>query len=182
VLNPAPTVVLGQVVTAGVTALQPGVLSTGSVFTQLSTNAVNGAVVSLKSNATGCGGLMRAGAPAACDIAPALATDVLAGDAKFGVKLSAVSNGYEETPVPTDFTGTLQPAAGSIYNTSTYSMNYVSGDITGITGVYGDKFIDSNSAPVSNKNMELTFAASVNNSTPAGSYSADLSLIATGKF
>lgn len=173
-----PVLTLGETVGDG-KALVAGTISTGDIYTQLTTNASSGAVVRLKSNAADCGGLLRAGSPSACDIAPALNTGLSDADdsAKFGVHTNAPTN-------PTGFTGTgtYQPVTGSNYNTSTYALNYVSGDATGVTSPYGDPFLDSDDAPINNKNMKLTFGATVGNNTPAGTYFADLNLIATGKF
>ena len=173
----APTIQLGETV-ASTKALNAGFVSTGNVFTQLSTNAGSGAVVSLKSNATGCGGLKRAGAPAACDIAPALNSNIIAGEAKFGVKTASAA---------TDTTGAgITPSgvlvASGLYNSSTYALNYVANNSAGVTSPYGDPILNTNSLPVNNKNMQLTFGASISNSTPAGLYSADISLVASGKF
>lgn len=173
----APVLTLGANTGAGI-ALDPNSVYTGTVNTQLSTNAVGGAVVRLKSSATGCGGLIRAGAPSAaagCGIAPAQSTDIAAGEAKFGVKTTAAVG------AGTGFNGVLQPASGSVYNNSTYAMRYVN-ETDGVTSTYGDAFLDTNNAPVNNMGMALTFGASSSNSTPAGTYSADLSLIASGKF
>jgi Na+-transporting NADH:ubiquinone oxidoreductase subunit NqrF len=72
--------------------------------------------------------------------------------------------------------------SGSGYNSSTYLMNFTSGDSAGVTGPYGDDFLDTNSAPINNMNMDLTFGASISSNTPAGLYTTSLSLIATGKF
>lgn len=174
--NKAPTIKLGQPVGDSV-ALQAGAVSTGSIFTQISTNASSGAIVSLRSSAAGCGGLLRAGAPGECDILPALENSIAAGEAKFGVKTTTATN-----PAGFTGTGTLQPIAASGYGNTDFFLNYVSGDATGITGTYGDPFLDTNGAPVNNKNMQLTFGASVSNDTPAGLYSTDIRLIATGKF
>ncbi|MES2630636.1 MAG: hypothetical protein V4611_01645 [Patescibacteria group bacterium] len=166
----APTIKLGQ--TQGdVVALAPGVLSENSIYSQITTNSASGAVVSLKSDTADCGGLVRAGA-ANCDIAAAGAGTVAGGDAKFGVKAIPVVGG----------TGFLQAVQGSVYEGGLFSMNYVIGNTAGVTSTYGDPFLDTNGVPAANKNVQLTFAASINNQTPAGLYSADLSLIATGKF
>lgn len=172
----SPTVELGETV-GDTKALVASSLSTGSIHTQISTNAASGAVVSLKSSAIGCGGLMRAGAPNDCDILPALAGGITAGEAKFGV-MTATSTDTDGV----DATGTLAPVVGSGYNNDTFALNWILGDATGVTSVFGDPFLDTDGAPVNNKNMEITFGASVSNNTPAGSYSADISLIATGKF
>lgn len=173
--NP-PVLVLGED-DGGTKALQVGAVSTGNIFTQLTTNAAGGAIVSLKSDAAGCGGLMRAGAPAACDIAPALAGGITAGEAKFGLMLADAvdTTGYTGT-------GVLQPVAASGYSNSAFALNYEETETTGVTSVYGDKLLDTAGAPVDNKNVMITFGASVSNQTPGGDYAANISLIATGKF
>lgn len=173
----APTLKLGTD-TGGIVSLQPGVVSEGKIFTQISTNASKGAVVRLKSNAVGCGGLLRAGSPAACDIAPAQNTDIVAGDAKFGVKTATATDG-------TGATGLYQPygtlASTPYYSNGAYAMRYV--DATdGVTSAFGDRFLETAEAPANNKSMALTFGVAASNNTPAGAYSADLSLIAVGTF
>ena len=174
----APTLKLGKDLGNGVIALDPSEVSTKPVFTQISTNAVSGAIVSLKSNAANCGGLVSAG-PAGCGIKPADSTitpvfDDATGGGKalFGVK-TAASTGGDGDYVP----------VGS-YGTSNYFMNFTAGanPSTGVTSTYGDQFLTTSGAPALNRNMTLTFGASSANNTPAGSYAADLSLIATGKF
>jgi len=174
--NIAPTLKLGEDLGNGVKALTPSAVSTGHIFTQLSTNAASGAVINLKSSATGCGGLVNSSNPTACYITPALTSDFTFGAAKFGVKTSTA------TGTGTNPTGILQPFTASAYNNTTYALNWASGDATGVTSTYGDPFLDTAGLPVNNQNMDLTFGASVTNSTPAGFYSADLGLIATGKF
>lgn len=173
---PAPTLRLGQT-NGDIVALDSGFLSEGSIYSQISTNAVSGAVVSLRSSAEQCGGLLRAGAtdPEECHIGPALDDGVAAGQAKFGVKTNTAAG------VGTS-NGVLQPVGGSLYNNSTFALNYVDGDNSGVTGPFGDPFLNTNGAPASNMGMQITFGASIAPNTPAGLYSTDLSLIATGKF
>jgi len=171
--NPAPNLTLGQEVN-GVVALNAGDVYEGTINTQLSTNAAGGAVIRLKSNATGCGGLLRAGAPGECDIKPALQTGIAAGEAKFGLKLGA------DVVDATD--GTLRAFPASGYNASTFALNFAQDQNTGVTSTYGDPLMDTDDKPATNRNMPVTFGASVSNTTPAGTYSADLSMIATGKF
>jgi len=171
----APVLALGEPV-GNTKALDPDHLSTGTLYTQISTNAVSGAVIYLKSS-TDCGGLKRVGATG-CDIAPALTTTFLKGAAKFGVKTGTAS-GTGDNP-----NGTIQPAVGGIYDNTGYKFNYIAGNnpTSGVTGPMGDLFLDTAGAPANNQNMDLTFGASVTNSTPAGNYSTSLSMIATGKF
>ncbi|MGH7218550.1 MAG: hypothetical protein ACREGE_03870, partial [Candidatus Microsaccharimonas sp.] len=68
------------------------------------------------------------------------------------------------------------------YSDSIFKLNFVSGNASGVTGPYGDPVLDTAGAPANNKNAQITFGASIANDTPAGLYSADFSLIATGKF
>lgn len=175
-----PTLVLGEEIgTSGMYALSASEVSEGNLYGQLSTNAVGGAVVSLKSSAAGCGGLVRIGGEVGnCDIKPALVAGISAGDALFGLKLGAVTSADGATnPV-----GTIQAYSGSGYNDTTFALNFDGDELTGITSTFGDPFIDTAGAPVSNKNIQLIFGASVANDTPAGLYATDLSMIATGRF
>lgn len=174
-----PTLKLGET-TGSVIALSSSAISTGSLFTQISTNAATGAVVSLKSNATDCGGMIRAGAASSvCDIKPALVGGITAGAAKFGLmtETSTDSTGAGVTP-----SGIYQVDSGSGYSTSAYALNYAVGNTSGVTSPYGDPLLNTAGAPVNNKNIKLKFGASISNDTPAGLYSVDLGLIATGKF
>jgi hypothetical protein len=170
----APVVKLGQG-TAPNLALDSNNVSEGSIYSQISTNAATGAVVSLKVANT-CGGLKRANV-ATCDIAPALAAGIQEGDALFGVKVASATDPTTGTP-----NGTYRAYNNAAYyNDSVFKMNFVDGT-SGVTSTYGDSLLDTANLPVNNKNVQITFGASVSNLTPAGLYSADLSLIATGKF
>lgn len=169
----APVLRIGETIGSTV-ALDATHISTGDIFTQISTNALNGAIIRLKSN-TDCGGMKRVGA-SVCDIAPALQTNITAGQAKFGVRANA------EADTGTSPNGTFQIVSGSGYDDTDYALNYLANNSTGITSPFGDPILDTNNAPANGKNMKLTFGASVSNSTPAGLYSSDMSLVATGKF
>lgn len=174
----SPSLVLGEG-TAPNIALDAAHLSTGTNYAQLSTNAAAGAVVNLKSNRTACGGLVRAGATN-CDIKPSGVNangNLALGKALFGLKVGATSTDASGAATPS---GTLE--GNSNYTGSDYYMDYVTGDATGVTSPYGSPVLDTNSLPVNNKDIDLTFGASVTNTTPAGLYSATLNLIATGTF
>jgi hypothetical protein len=169
----APALTLGETVGSTV-ALSTGAISTGSVYTQLSTNAVGGAVVNIKST-NACGGLMRVGA-AVCDIQPANLTTLAAGTATIGVEpLSATGT----TNSISGANGVLQPTGS--YSTSGYALTY-SGANTGVASTYGDPILTTNNTTANNMNNQLQFGASISNQTPAGKYSNSYSLIATGKF
>jgi len=170
----APSLTLGEN-TGGVKALSVSAVSTGVVSTQISTNASSGAVIRMKSSATDCGGLLRSGGGSACNIGPATA-GITAGNALFGVKTGTA---YATTGAAAP-TGALE--AINSYNATTYLMNYTTGNTAGVTSPYGDDLMDTTGAPINNQNMDLTFGASIGSNTPAGLYTADLSLIAAGKF
>lgn len=172
----APVLRLGQDQGNGVVALTPGQISEGNIHTQISTNAASGAVVSLKSGNT-CGGLKRVNA-AGCDIAAALSTAVTNNSATFGLKLVSGTDPSDNGVTPS---GAYQ-INGSFYDATNLKFNYVSGNASGVTSTYGDQILNTNGAPANNKAMTLTFGASANNSTPAGNYANDISLIATGTF
>ena len=174
----SPSMTLGVDTGNGVKALNSSTLSTGNVFAQLSTNAANGASVNLQSDATSCGGLYLNGDTTKCNIAPNTdhTTNFAAGTAKFGLEVGTASTAAGAS----DATGTLQ--ATNNYGGTVYFIDYVAGNTSGVTGPYGSAVINSNSAPVSNKNIQLTFGTSINNNTPAGKYGATLRLIAVGTF
>jgi hypothetical protein len=178
-----PSMTLGETVGA-VTALTPSAVSHGDDYAQLSTNAIGGAVVNLKSSTTGCGGLVRNYGSSNCDIT-AQNTDgvshagtIAAGSALFGVKLGTAAAASDATGG--DATGTLAPSGN--YTTSRYFLDYVSGDATGVTSPFGSPVFNSNDDTVSNMNIPITFGASISNSTPAGIYGATLNMVATGTF
>lgn len=178
----APTVAFGETVPGSeLTVMTPGELETGNVFTQVTTNAVNGVVVRLKSNAAECGGLIRAGdALGECHIEPALLDGVSGAnnEARFGVK-TATAASYGTDGV-TNANGTLVPV--NSYNNSTYVLNWEEDELSGVTSTFGDIFMNTGGASANNQNMQLNFAATVSNNTPAGAYYADISLIAVGTF
>lgn len=146
-------------------------LSTASVYTRISTNAASGAVISLKNNLMGCGGLGRYGDPMDCGITPlTTAGPITSGAAKFGLKFGTITGG----------TGGITPAGS--YSQSDYFMHFVTGDSSGVTSFAGDPIYATNDAPLSGGEAELIFGANSSPTTPAGDYSATLGLLATGKF
>ncbi|MEJ0072686.1 MAG: hypothetical protein WDN27_01170 [Candidatus Saccharibacteria bacterium] len=176
-----PTVTLGQQIgTSGQYALDAQDLSIGSVYAQLSTNAASGAIVNLKSDATGCGGLYLNGDKSACNIEPQATSGdtIAAGQALFGVTAGSAAS----APGAASASGTLEVATGSHYDASKYYMNYVDEDASGVTSTYGDPFLDTGGLPVNNQNITIGLGASVTNTTAAGKYGANLSLIATSTF
>ena len=180
----SPVVRLGQETPAdsGNFVMVPGEINEGEVYTQITTNAANGAVVYLKSSAT-CGGLLRAGT-SECDIAAATNQGLNEADdsARFGVRVGASTG----TASVATASGALLPHPTSLYaggvEPNPFAFNYVAGHATGVTSPFGDEFMSTGEDPANNQNVTLTFGATVGNSTPGGLYSTDISLIAVGKF
>lgn len=166
-----PNIVLGS---SGVLNTTAG--TDGDVFTYISTNAVGGAVVHLKSDATNCGGLYRDGVADAahCGIKPITTAALLAdSDSKFGAKLALT----QPSASPTN--GTLTAAAN--WSPTNYYMPYVDAN-TGVTSVYGAEVYNTTGGPTEQGEGKLSFNANRSEMTPAGNYSAKFSLIATGTF
>lgn len=164
--------------------------STATDFAQMSTNASSGATVYLKSDSTGCGGLyfITNGTTKECGIKPASTSgQALAnGAGEFGLTVgaSALESGDSSA------TGLLCPATG--YDGTHPYINYAVGDATGVTSTYGGALLNSGSGascssgftqgPISDVNVPVTFSANAAPNTPAGQYSANLSMIAVGTF
>lgn len=172
-----PVLTLGEDVGDGTKALNATNVSTGSIYTKLSTNAVKGAVVSLKSTAgvnqpgnVPCAGLALYGT-GACSIAAAGTTgSFTAGAGKFGVRATLPT-----TNDGSDNNGII--ALEDEYDTSDYRL-----DASAAIGTYGSPLFNTSGGYANNRNVTLTFGATAAPNTPAGKYSAAISLIATGTF
>jgi hypothetical protein len=182
-LAPGPSCGLtGQAVTTPALTLGHGannilddsVVDTAQAFTQLSTNAQGGAVIRMR-NTAASGGLN-----AGTNVIPAIGsgggagtTAAAAGNASFGVYVAAGSGG----------TGTI--TADTNYNSGTptnhYAMDTTTGGGANVLGTYGDA-IAAAAAPVNSVGNALTFGATASSTTPAGVYTANIILIATGTF
>ena len=144
-------------------------VDTTPAYMQSSTNAQGGLAIRMKDN-NSCGGLSD-DSGATCGIPPAgaSATTFTAGVADYGMNVGTSSGG----------TGTVSAVAP--YNVSgQYGMDNTSSP-DNVTTTYGSK-IASTAGAVSNVSNTLTFAATAANTTPAGIYTATMTLIATGTF
>jgi hypothetical protein len=139
---------------------------TDVAFMQASTNAQSGLSIRMK-NSNACGGLSRNGGTT-CDIAArgATAGTIPAGTtAYFGMY---VTPGAGVTAVAPYNAGTTD-----------YGMDTTAG--VGVTSTYGSQ-IATSAGPLNNIESTLTYAATATATTPAGLYSADMTIIATGTF
>jgi hypothetical protein len=144
-------------------------VDTTPAYTQTSTNAQAGVAIRMK-NSNSCAGLSADGG-ATCSIPPAGAspTTFTAGTADYGMDIATSTGGL----------GTVAPTAP--YSTAgQYAMDNTSAP-NNVSTTYGSQ-IASCSGAVSNTDNTLTFAATASNTTPAGIYTAGMTLIATGTF
>jgi hypothetical protein len=168
-----------------------------AMYSQLSTNATHGAVINMRSSNTSCGGL-SADAGATCAIpatnggSNAGATAITAGTAAFGLFVS------NSTADPAGGIGTITPSTiyhnashvtiptdlwyGMDTTTSTGAFGGGQAAYTGsVTGTFGSTVASSN-APCYRVENTYVFAATAALTTPAGIYTSNLSMIATGTF
>jgi len=169
-----------------------------SAWTQLSTNATGGAIIRMKATNTCANAGLSSTGGAACSI-PGLTTSVApisangetaapmtAGTAAFGLFVAdstattGVANSAGDLVLGdanyNDGTNTTVATPGSLY----YGMD--NRNVTeGVRSTYGDA-IAASTGPVSQENNQLVFAATASLTTPAGIYTGNEILIATGTF
>lgn len=150
--------------------LDASAVDTALAYSQVSTNAGGGVAVRIK-NSNACAGLSKDGGTT-CQIAPvnagaATAAAIANGTAAFGLK--AASSGG---------TGTMTVQAP--YASANYGMDNTTSDST-VTGTYGS-LVASSTGVLDSVNTTYTFAAGAATTTPAGLYTATMSLIATGTY
>jgi hypothetical protein len=160
----APTLTLGHGVNE---ILDDTATDTDTAFMQASTNAQSGINVRMK-NSNACGGLSR-NAGTTCEIAAAGATavNIAAGvSALFGLRL-------------TDGSSALAAQAPYAHATNYGMDNSTSGNQ--VTSTYGS-LISASTVPLDDIENTFTFAATATVTTPAGLYSADMTILAIGTF
>lgn len=186
-------------------------VDTGNVYTQLSTNATNGAIIRIRnSNTPNCGGLSANGGTS-CAIAPAHITGgagAIQAGATSGVSAFAMFASYGADDPGTGGGPTFNsvnssscvadPAFNSRVANPTpshekadpnhsadtdtwYGMPYDNTNATGVTSTFGATVVAC-SQPVYRVDNYYQFAVTPTLSTPAGIYKANLSMIATATF
>jgi len=160
--------------TPKVLSITTGTGSEDTAFFQVSTNALTGAVIKMKTQNT-CSGLSRDGG-ATCPIGAVGATAdpiTTANTAAFGVNVAA------DSALPSTI-GTLLPQAP--YSTASYygMDDSTVGNQVQVGG--GTKLATTSGGASADLGGVLTFTAEAAATTPAGVYSVNESLIATGTF
>lgn len=151
-------------------------IDTNTVYTYASTNALHGLTIRAH-NSNACGGLSTdngttCAIPAVGAGAGVIGT-IVAGTANFGMRCHDSTGG----------TGSVACDANYLYdalNTDNYGMDSTTSG-TNVTTTYGD-VLASSTAPVSGVSNVYDFAATASDTTPAGIYTANMALIATGTF
>lgn len=152
----------------------PVVLSTSApdtdvAYVQITTNATNGVTVRMKNN-NSCGGLSNDNGTncyiEAVNSGSATAAAITGGTTgEFGMYCTPDAGLTAQAPY----------ASG----TTDYGMDTVSGE--NVTTTYGSTILTS-AGPIDGLNSSLTFGAQATLTTPAGIYTAQMDLIATGTF
>lgn len=197
-----PAVTIGHTVGGTTLVLEPSQVNTATIYSQLSTNATHGAVINLRSNPGGsgtnstCGGLSADGGTT-CAIPPvgATAAAIVAGTAAFGL---FVSDSYLDAATPAS-TGTITPSTiyhnashvdevtpdlyyGMDNTTATAPNGTVPNTYSGsVSGTFGST-LATTTGPTYRVENNYVFAATAALTTPAGIYTANMSMTATGTF
>jgi hypothetical protein len=170
------------------------------VYTQLSTNATSGAVINIRNSNLTCGGLSADGGTT-CAIpaqnggsgaGPTAIAIGSTGGAQFGLFVSNSSadvNGVGTLTADSTYHSDSHCGATSVVfpvcpNTGGAGDYFYSMDTTagiGVTSTFGSTLAAS-SAPVYRLDTQYIFAATAALTTPAGIYTANMSMIATGTF
>lgn len=174
-----PAVVIGHTVN-GIEILDQSAVDTTPIYSQISTNATNGAVVRIRNSNLACGGLSSDNGTT-CSIpahnpAGPNATAMTAGTAAFGLHVE------DSVPGPSGI-NSLFAAAHYNAGANTYGMEHdATAPVTfGVTSTFGST-IATAPGPVYRANTSYSFAATASLTTPAGIYNANMSMIATGTF
>jgi hypothetical protein len=167
-----PALTIGKTVGSNI-ILDSAAVYTANAYTQTSTNALGGVTVRLKTTGSAtCAGLSSDGG-STCTKIPAVASGattpqaITPGTAAFGMCVTPGS------------AGTTAAAPYNNVGCTSYGMDDSSATKT--TSTYGSPIFSSASA-VNKENDTLKYAATASLTTPAGIYSTNQALIATGTF
>lgn len=192
--NP-PAVILGHGSPTAV--LDSNTVDTGTIYSQMSTNATHGAIINLRNSNTSCGGLSADGgttcAIPAINSGSATPSAMTAGTAAFGLFVATgaadssggigsttAASAYHDnahTTVPSDVYYGMDTTSSSATPSNGVPSTYTGS----VTSTFGST-VAYTTSPVYRVNNAYTFAATSALTTPAGIYTANLSMIATGTF
>jgi hypothetical protein len=205
-----PAFVLGHGTDPTTYTIDNSEVDTAKAYTQISTNASQGAVVRMKNFNTCTNGGLSSNGGTVCNInglvgtgtpSGSVASAMVPGTTAFGVFVSA---GATTTGVTTsggayvpdanynDGTHVTEPTASTVTVSSVSSIYYSPNptlyygddqDVTsGVGTTYGDIVATTSGAPCSQMNNHIVFGVTAGLTVPAGIYTANIDFIATGTF
>jgi hypothetical protein len=180
-----PTIIIGHGTPTKV--IDATAVDTANVWDQLSTNATHGAIINMRNSNTTCGGL-SADSGTTCAIPPVNAgagtgaVTMAAGTAAFGLRVTT----YAVTSPNASQTGAIDPTTEYNNGANTFGMDTTTSG-NNVESTYGSTIANAHTTgvtagPVYEADDQLTFAAGASLTTPAGIYTANMNLIATGTF
>jgi len=183
VASAPPAIVLGH--GSPVELLDASTVDMKNIYTELSTNATNGVTVRMRDSNTSCGGLSADGGTT-CSI-PAQNSGSGAGAAALPAGAAAFGLFVPDSTLGSGGSGTLTPS--SVYHNGSHvtvpTDVWFGMDTTtsgnNVISTYGSTLC-STGGPIYRVNDAFTFAATSALTTPAGIYTANMVMIATGTF
>jgi hypothetical protein len=175
--------------------LDTSAVDAGFIYTDLSTNATHGAVINMRNSNTTCTGPGGAGGLSAdggttCAIPPVNGgavgpVAINHGTAAFGMWCGAYAvSGAGTTGTvncTSDYNDGVHIPVGTNVSNVDYGMDTVGTGFGSVIGTYGSE-VAATTTPTFNAFDEYVFGATAGLTTPAGIYTAALSLVATGTF
>jgi hypothetical protein len=203
----APTFVLGHGTDQSTFTIDNSETDVATAYTQISTNASQGAIVRMKNFNTCSNGGLSSNGGTACNIngvigtgtpPGSVASPITPGTTGFGLYVSngavtaatATSGGaYVPDPNYHDALHTTESATITTVNTLPYyspTPDLYYGDnqdpTSGVGTTYGNVVATTSGAPCSQMNNHLVFGVTAGLTVPAGIYTATIDFIATGTF
>lgn len=171
-----PALEIGHTNGSAALSIDSSAVDTADAFMQVSTNAGNGVAVHMRSSAAG-GGLIN-GSDSIPPVGTGAATPsaITAGLAAFGLIVFPGTGSIGVLEPDANYYNAAHDTVGEIVH---YGMD--STTATNVNTTFGDPIATTGGA-TSNMTSKLTFAATASNVTPAGKYTTEIALIATGKF
>lgn len=176
--------------------LDAGRVDRTSAYTQLSTNASQGAIIRMKATNTCANAGLSTSGGAICNI-PGLTTAVapVSANGEVAAPITAGTAAFGMYVAPSTLTTGVSTSQGTVTPNSNYydaaHTNTTTGDLyygmdnrnttEGVRSTYGDP-IASSAGPLSRVNNRLVFGATASLTTQAGIYTGNEILIATGTF
>ncbi len=174
----APALSIGHTGSGTAKYIDSTAVDTADAFMQVSTNAGFGAVVHMRTSTTDGGLISGPNSIPPASSGSNTPAAITAGSAAFGVLVFPGTGTFGALTPAANYYDVAHDTGGEGYY---YGMDSTTSG-NNVTTTFGDQIATTSNTVASNMTSRLTFAATASNITPAGLYSANLSLIATGTF